>query len=75
MRKIFIGVSVLMGFESCEKEMEGVIPKKEYTFTIDSALTRDGKRSLYKDGNGLYHIKLDSTLNQQSHRLTGSILS
>lgn len=74
MRKIFIGVSVLIGFASCEKEMAEISPEKEYIFTIDSVLTRDGKRSLYKDGNGLYHIKLDSTLNQQSHRLTGRIL-
>ncbi len=74
MRKIFIGVSFLLVFTSCEKEVNEISPKKEYTFTIDSALTRDGRKSLYKDNNGLYHLKLDSTLNQQSHRITGRIL-
>ena len=47
---------------------------KKYTISIDSVLTRDGLKSVLKDVRGYYHIKLIPTLNQQSHRVTGTIL-
>jgi hypothetical protein len=47
---------------------------KKYTISIDSVLTRDGLKSLQKDSRGYYHMKLISSLNQQSHRVTGRIL-
>lgn len=47
---------------------------KKYTISIDSVLTRDGLKSVTKDIRGYYHIKLIPTLNQQSHRVTGTIL-
>jgi hypothetical protein len=47
---------------------------KKYTISIDSVLTRDGLKSVPKDIRGYYHIKLIPTLNQQSHRVTGTIL-
>ncbi len=74
MKKTLIGISAFFLFSACEKDVESVQPIKEYTFTIDSVLMRDGSRSLLKDGNGFYHLKIDTTLNQQSHRVTGRIL-
>jgi len=66
-------IPLLILFSACTKEDE-YIPQKEYTFTIDSVLTRDGLRSLPKDQNGLYHLKINSIGTSQSHRVTGRIL-
>ncbi len=66
-------IPLLILFSACTKEDE-YIPQKEYTFTIDSVLTRDGLRSLPKDQNGIYHLKINSVGTSQSHRVTGRIL-
>jgi hypothetical protein len=66
-------IPLLILFSACTKEDE-YIPQKEYTFTIDSVLTQNGKRSLPKDQNGLYHLKITSIGTPQSHRVTGRIL-
>ena len=47
---------------------------KKYTISIDSVLTRDGLQSVPKDVRGYYHIKLLTIPQQQSHRVTGTIL-
>ena len=70
MRKL---IPLLILFTACTKEDE-YIPQKEYTFTIDSVLTQNGLRSLPKDQNGLYHLKITSIGTPQSHRVTGRIL-
>jgi hypothetical protein len=66
-------IPLLILFSACTKEDE-YIPQKEYTFTIDSVLTQNGLRSLLKDQNGLYHLKITSIGTPQSHRVTGRIL-
>ena len=67
-------IPLLILFSACSKD-DVVAPQKNYTFTIDSVLTRNGVQSLPKDANGFYHLTLDRTsLNQQSHRVTGRIL-
>jgi hypothetical protein len=66
-------IPLLILFSACTKD-DDYIPQKEYTFTIDSVLTRDGLRSLPKDQNGLYHLKINSVGTSQSHRVTGRIL-
>jgi hypothetical protein len=66
-------IPLLILFSACTKEDE-YIPQKEYTFTIDSVLTQNGLRSLPKDQNGLYHLKITSIGTPQSHRVTGRIL-
>jgi hypothetical protein len=66
-------IPLLILFAACTKEDE-YIPQKEYTFTIDSVLTQTGLRSLPKDQNGLYHLKINSVGTSQSHRVTGRIL-
>lgn len=71
MRLIFISLSVLL--IGCSKD-DIVLPKQEYTMTIDSILTQSGMSSLPLDGNGYYHLKLDNTKNQTIHRITGRIL-
>ena len=74
MKKVLVGVISVILFSSCEKNVESLEPIKEYTFSIDSVLMRDGRKSLLKDGNGFYHLKIDTNTNQQSHRVTGRIL-
>jgi len=74
MKKVVIGIATVFAFSACEKDMETLEPIKEYSLAVDSVLMRDGRRSLLKDGNGNYHLKLDTSLNQQSHRITGRIL-
>ncbi len=64
---------LLILFSACTKEDE-YIPPREYTFTIDSVLTQNGSRSLPKDQNGLYHLKITTIGTPQSHRVTGRIL-
>ena len=66
-------IPLLILFSACTKDDE-YIPQKEYTFTIDSVLTQNGLRSLPKDQNGLYHLKITSIGTPQSHRVTGRIL-
>jgi len=74
MKKFFIGINLVFLFCSCEKNTEDLQPFKEYLFTVDSVLMRNGNKSLPKDSDGNYHLKLDTFLNQQSHRITGRIL-
>lgn len=74
MKKIIIGIVSVFTFSACEKDLGDIEPIKEYSFTVDSVLMRDGRKSLLKDGNGNYHLKLDTNTNQQSHRITGRIL-
>jgi len=66
-------IPLLILFSACTKDDE-YIPQKEYSFTIDSVLTQNGKRSLPKDQNGLYHLKITSIGTPQSHRVTGRVL-
>ena len=66
-------IPLLILFSACTKD-DVIVPNKNYTFTIDSVLTQNGKSSVPKDVNGFYHLKLDKTLNQKSHRITGRIL-
>jgi hypothetical protein len=66
-------IPLLILFSACTKE-DIIIPQKNYTFTIDSVLTQNGSKSLPKDGNGFYHLKLIPNSNQQPHRITGRIL-
>ena len=72
MKKLLTPIVYLL-FVACTKT---VIPEpiKEYTFTIDSVLTKDGVRSLPLDANGYYHLRLIRNANQQPHRITGRIL-
>ena len=73
MKKIILTASIILTIIGCSKDEE-ISPIKEYSFSIDSVLMRDGRKSLFKDANGYYHLKLDTNLNQQSHRVTGRIL-
>ena len=66
-------IPLLILFSSCTKD-EVIVPQKEYTFTIDSVLTQTGLRSLPKDQNGLYHLKITTVGSSQSHRVVGKIL-
>ena len=66
-------IPLLILFSACTKEDE-YIPQNEYTFTIDSVLTQNGLKSLPKDQNGLYHLKITTIGTPQSHRVTGRIL-
>ena len=70
--KILIPLLIL--FAACTKKEDDYIEKKEYSFTIDSVLTQNGKQSLPKDQNGLYHLKITSVGTPQSHRVTGRVL-
>jgi uncharacterized protein YcfL len=47
--------------------------KNTYKIIIDSVLTTNGYKSLQKDLNGYYHLKLLNNVGQQSHRITGRI--
>ena len=66
-------IPLLILFSACTKD-EVVVPQKEYTFSIDSVLTRNGTQSLPKDQNGLYHLKIVVNGTSQSHRVIGRIL-
>lgn len=70
--KILIPLLIL--FAACTKKEDDYIAKKQYSFTIDSVLTQNGKQSLPKDQNGLYHLKITSVGTPQSHRVTGRVL-
>lgn len=66
-------IPLLILFSACTKD-KVVVPRKEYTFSIDSILTQNGLRSLPKDQNGLYHLKITTVGSSQSHRVVGKIL-
>jgi hypothetical protein len=66
-------IPLLILFSACTKE-DVIVPQKNYTFSIDSVLTQNGSKSLPKDANGFYHLKLISNANQQPYRVTGRIL-
>ena len=66
-------IPLLILFSACSKD-DVIVPQKNYTLTIDSVLTRDGTKSLTKDNNGLYHLKITTIGTPQSHRITGRIL-
>jgi hypothetical protein len=70
--KILIPLLIL--FAACTKKEDDYIAKKQYSFTIDSVLTQNGKQSLPKDQNGLYQLKITSVGTPQSHRVTGRVL-
>jgi hypothetical protein len=72
MKKLLTPIVCLL-LIACEKT---VITKQDpiYTLSIDSVLTRDGTKSLPKDSNGLYHLKITNIGTPQSHRITGRIL-
>jgi hypothetical protein len=57
----------------CTKE-EQPTPIVNYTLSIDSVLTQSGNKSLPKDQNGYYHLKIVSLGSSQSHRVTGRLL-
>jgi hypothetical protein len=67
-----IGIVLLC---SCNKDIVTPIPPKHtITFTIDSALSSNGKQSLPKDNNGFYHLTLSNVTNQTLSRITGKFL-
>jgi len=67
-----IGIVLLC---ACEKEVTKPIPPQHtITFTIDSALTSNGKKSLPLDNNGFYHLILSPYSNQTLTRITGTLL-
>lgn len=60
---------------ACEKEITKPIPPQPtISFTIDSALSSNGKQSLLKDNNGFYHLTLSNITNQTLSRITGKFL-
>jgi hypothetical protein len=68
----FLGIMTLM---ACNKDIVTPIPQTHtITFTIDSALSSNGKLSLPKDNNGFYHLKLSNVSNQTLSRITGKFL-
>jgi len=72
MKKLLTPIVCLL-FIACEKTKIEPQPK-DYTFSIDSVLIQNGSRSLPKDQNGLYHLRITSIGNPQSHRVVGKIL-
>lgn len=73
MKKIIIPI-VFFLIVGCSKD-EQTLPIVNYTLSIDSVLTQSGNKSLPKDGNGYYHLKIISLGSSQSHRVTGKILA
>lgn len=77
MKKLLLFLPILLGFASCKEEPEYIIPKPpayNFTFEIDSALNGRGNRSLPKDKNGYYHLKLSEYTFQTFSRITGKFL-
>jgi hypothetical protein len=66
-------IPLLILFSACSKD-DVIVPQKNYTFSIDSVLTKSGTKSLPIDANGFYHLKLIPNANQQPYRVTGRIL-
>ena len=73
MKKLLTPILCLL-FIACEKT-EVVQPPIEYSLAIDSVLTRDGLRSIPKDTNGIYHLKIIVNGSPQSHRVVGKLLA
>lgn len=71
MKKLIPIISII--FLSCEKTTI-TEPPKEYQIVIDSVLTQNGLKSLPKDTNGFYRLKINTVGSSQSHRITGKIL-
>jgi hypothetical protein len=67
-------IPLLFLFSACTKEDNIIVPKKEFTLIIDSVLNQNGTKSLQKDSNGYYHLKLMNSNNQTLSRVTGKIL-
>jgi hypothetical protein len=76
-------IPLLFLFSSCYKDIDEwpnspqTISKdeiKNYTLVIDSALDIYGTKSLPKDANGYYHMKLYENTNQTFSRIVGKIL-
>jgi hypothetical protein len=77
MKRLLLFLPFLLGFISCYKEPEYIIPKPppyNFIFEIDSALNGSGTRSLPKDINGFYHLKLSENTFQTFSRITGKFL-
>ncbi|NDB29511.1 hypothetical protein EB155_05200 [archaeon] len=74
MKKLLTPIVAILFLTSCDKN-ENFQPKINYEFSIDSVLTRDGSRSLTKDQNGFYHLKITVNGFSQSHRVVGKILA
>ena len=67
-----IGIVLLC---ACEKEVTKQIPPQHtISFTIDSALSSNGKQKLQLDNNGFYHLTLSPYSNQTLSRITGTVL-
>ena len=67
-----IGIILLC---ACNKEViQPTPPQHTISFSIDSALTANGKQSLTKDNNGFFHLTLSTTSNQTLSRITGTFL-
>jgi hypothetical protein len=73
MKKLLTPLVLSIVLFSCYKK-DDIQPPKVYTFTIDSVLTQTGLRSLPKDQNGLYHLRITTVGSSQSHRVVGRIL-
>ena len=71
MKIVLVSLSLLL--LGCSKD-DVILPQRQYTLSIDSVLTQSGMKSIPKDVNGYYHLKLDQTKNQTVHRITGRIL-
>lgn len=68
----FFGIMFLI---ACNKDVVTPIPQQHtISFTIDSALSSNGKQSLPKDKNGFYHLVMDNSKNQTLSRITGTLL-
>lgn len=73
--KILYVIGLILLVTACKKEVTNPIPPQPtISFTIDSALSSDGKRSLQKDNNGFYHLVLSNLTNQTLSRITGKFL-
>jgi hypothetical protein len=67
-----IGIVLLC---ACEKEViKPIPPQHTISFSIDSALSSNGKQSLQLDKNGFYHLTLSPYSNQTFTRITGRVL-
>jgi hypothetical protein len=77
MKKLLLFLPILLGLISCYEEPQYIVPKPptyNFTFQLDSALNRFGTRSLPKDINGYYHLKLSENTFQTFSRITGKFL-
>lgn len=72
MKKLILLASIFM--YGCDVVEQDIIPTKKYSLSIDSVLIQTGTKSVFKDNNGLYHIKLLPSPKQQIYRITGRVL-